>query len=189
MGGLFGLTPASGSSGFDFSVLNDYYLAKSKAKTVAPTVARKSEPTSVKFAPWLQKSPLANDAARLRDALGASSFVDLRDSEINKAGVDSDHKKLFAIYKGLTRLQALAERSAAENALAAPSPEPGRVERRGAPGTCGYRSPRVAQGGDAPRPSGVPADPDPRAGHDPRVAAVDGVPPCRSVDEASGGAG
>ncbi len=118
MGGLFGLTPASGSSGFDFSVLNDYYLAKSKAKTVAPTVARKSEPTSVKFAPWLQKSPLANDAARLRDALGASSFVDLRDSEINKAGVDSDHKKLFAIYKGLTRLQALAERSAAENALA-----------------------------------------------------------------------
>lgn len=117
MGGLFGLSSAGSSSGFDFSVLNDYYLAKSQARSVVPSAARRAEPASVKYAPWLQPSPLANNTARLRDALSVSSFVDLRESDINKAGVASDHKKLFAIYKGLTRLQALAERSATESAV------------------------------------------------------------------------
>jgi hypothetical protein len=117
MGGLFGLSSASSSSGFDFSVLNDYYLAKSQARSATSAPVRKSEPVSVKYAPWLQTNPLTTNTARLRDALSASSFVDLRDSDINKAGVDADHKKLFAVYKGLTRLQALAERSATETAV------------------------------------------------------------------------
>lgn len=117
MGGLFGLSSASGSSGFDFSVLNDYYLAKSQARSASSAPVRKTEPVSVKYAPWLQTNPLTSNTARLRDALSASSFVDLSDSDINKAGVDADHKKLFAVYKGLTRLQALAERSATETAV------------------------------------------------------------------------
>lgn len=115
MGGIYGFNTGMRPTGFDFSVLNGYYLAKAgvgaQAKVSAPA---KPPPVSVQYAPWLQKSPLNTDAARLRDALQTTRFVDLNDSNINKPGVDGDHKKLFAVYKGLTKLQALAERATAE---------------------------------------------------------------------------
>ena len=116
MGGLFGLSSGAGSSGFDYSALQDYYAAKSKAKNPGTIARKKPDPPSAQYAPWVQKSTLTTNAAKLRDALGTTSFVDVRDSDINKTGIDADHKKLFAMYKGLTRLQALATRAAEESA-------------------------------------------------------------------------
>lgn len=117
MSGIFG--PSSGPSAprFDFSVLSDYYRAKVQLNSTSAPVARATESVSTKFAPWSQKSTLETATARLRDALSTTSFVDVRDEGINKAGVEADHKKLFAIYKGLSKLQALATRSADEKAL------------------------------------------------------------------------
>ena len=98
-------------------MLSNYYRAKAKLNSTSAPVARATESVSTKFAPWSQKSTLETATARLRDALTTTSFVDVRDEGINKAGVEADHKKLFAIYKGLSKLQALATRSADERAL------------------------------------------------------------------------
>lgn len=117
MGGLFGLSSGTVFSSFDYSALQDYYLAKSLAKNPGSVARKKADPPSAVFAPWAQKPTLTTSIARLRDALSASSFVDVRDTEINRVGIDADHKKLFAMYKGLARLQALATRAAEEGAL------------------------------------------------------------------------
>ena len=115
MGGYLGLSLLSSSgSGFDMSALTNYYRAKLPVAPTAQTNTRKTPPVSVQFAPWLQKSALTTDVAKLNDAMAAKSFVDLGDTSINKSGVDADHKKLFALYKGLVRLQALANRSSLE---------------------------------------------------------------------------
>ena len=122
MSGLFG-TGASGSSlaSFDFSVLGDYYQAKAQLRSVGasagqPTATAKAKTTGdvVSFAPWDQRSAGASDISKLRDALGAASFVDLSDDAFNRTGVDQEHKKLFALYVGLSRLQALANHASAE---------------------------------------------------------------------------
>jgi hypothetical protein len=122
MGGLLGLSILSSSSGsgsgFDMSVLTNYYRAKLPVAPSAQTSRSKPPPVSVQFAPWFQKSPLTTNIAKLNDAMATKSFVDLTDASINKPGVDNDHKKLFALYKGLVRLQALANRSSEDTVLA-----------------------------------------------------------------------
>ncbi len=113
MGGLVGLNLlGSRNSGFDMSALLDYYRAKTPAAPQQAAAPRRPPPVSVQFAPWLQQSSLTTNVAKLNDAIAAKSFVDLSDSAINRSGVDNDHKKLFAVYKGLTRLQVLANRAA-----------------------------------------------------------------------------
>lgn len=115
MGGLFGFGNLGGinnGSGFDLSVLNAYYRSKTTVAPAVPAVNRKPPPVSVQFAPWFQKSQLTTDVAKLNDAIATKTFVDLSDLSISRPGVDNDHKKLFALYKGLVRLQALANRSA-----------------------------------------------------------------------------
>ena len=122
MGGFLGLSILSGSggssSGFDMSVLNNYYRAKLPVAPSTQANRSKPPPVSVQFAPWFQKSPLTTNVAKLNDAMATKSFVDLSDVSINKPGVDNDHKKLFALYKGLIRLQALANRSSEDSVLA-----------------------------------------------------------------------
>lgn len=116
MGNLFGLSSASSSSGFDFSVLGDYYRAKNQVATTQPSKQTKvPNVPSALYAPWAQKQTLTTDVAKLRDALGTSNFVNLQESEINKAAVALDHKKLFAVYNGLNRLTALANKAAADS--------------------------------------------------------------------------
>lgn len=115
MGGFLGLSilsNGSSGSGFDMSVLNNYYRSKLPVAPAAQAASRKPPPVSVQYAPWFQKSPLTTNIAKLNDAMATKSFVDLSDLSISKPGVDNDHKKLFALYKGLVRLQALANRSA-----------------------------------------------------------------------------
>ncbi len=116
MGGFIGLNLLGGSSsGFDMSVLMNYYRAKLPVAPAVQAVGRKAPPVSVQFAPWLQRNPLTTDIAKLNDAMAARSFMDLSDNAINRPGVDADHKKLFALYTGLSRLQALANRSAIDS--------------------------------------------------------------------------
>lgn len=118
MGNLLGIFSGGSSSGFDYSVLNDYYAAKVQPKSSIATSATKTAvPASAQYVPWAQKPTLTSNTAKLRDALSATSFVDTKDSEFNKIGVATDHKKLFALYTGLTRLHALATRAADEATL------------------------------------------------------------------------
>ncbi len=117
MSGIFGPSSGPSAPSFDFSVLAGYYKSKLPLSAANLQPTRVSDNVSTKFAPWSQKSTLETATARLRDALSTTSFVDVRDEGINKAGVEADHKKLFAIYKGLSKLQALATRSADEKAL------------------------------------------------------------------------
>jgi len=112
MSGLFG--PSNGGPSlpsFDFSVLEGYYQAKIQARVGSATQAT-TKSASVKdvvsFAPWDQKSADASAISKLRDALTATSFVNVRDGSFDRVGVDQEHKKLFALYTGLARLQAIA---------------------------------------------------------------------------------
>ena len=132
MSGLFGPSGGPGRPTFDFSILGDYYLAQAQLRS--PVAANTPRPTQaedvVSFAPWDQKSD-ATAVSRLRDALGVSSFVDLRDGSFDRPAVDGAHKKLFALYMGLSRLQALATRASEE---AAPAGEVNGLNRRFAAG-------------------------------------------------------
>lgn len=117
MSGLFGPTNGRPAS-FDFSILTDYYAAKSQARLVnAPQTAKakSAEADKVSLAPWDQKSATTDSPiSKLSDALSATSFVDLRDSAFESGAVSQDQRKLFALYKGLARLQAIANRASDE---------------------------------------------------------------------------
>lgn len=116
MSGLFGPTNKQTYpvlQAFDFSALNGYYAAKAQPRSSnSAATARAAAADVVSVAPWSAKSAPA--VSRLSDALTAKSFVDTGDSAFNKTGVEQDHKKLFALYKGLSRLQALAARASQE---------------------------------------------------------------------------
>ncbi len=118
MSGIFGPSGGPSRPTFDFSVLGDYYLAQSQLR--APSAASKRSATpAVSFAPWEQRNQNTTPIANLREALSATSFVNTRDSAFDKSSVAPDHKKLFALYKGLSQLRALAAHSAEEKTPAA----------------------------------------------------------------------
>lgn len=121
MSGIFGSGGgAPRLASFDFSVLAGYYQAQAAARAQpAAQSARAAAKDVVSFAPWDQKRTDENAMSRLRDALGVNSFVNLRESRFDRAEVDPEHKKLFALYQGLSRLQALAERASGDKTPAA----------------------------------------------------------------------
>jgi len=122
MSGLFGPSNRQTFVAFDFSVLGDYYRAQAEmraAQTATTSNARVAKAAAASSAPWDTQPKDTTAIARLRDALTTTSFVDISDSDFNKVGVDQDQKKLFALYKGLSRLQALAARAADEKTPAA----------------------------------------------------------------------
>ncbi len=61
--------------------------------------------------PW-DASNSTSDAARLVKAMQADGLIDEKDSSFDKPGVPGDYKKLFALYKGLSTLQTLANAAA-----------------------------------------------------------------------------
>ena len=115
MSGLFGPTGGGRTlATFDFSVLEGYYQAKAQAR--AGTASQSSTKSAsvkdvVSFAPWDQKSADATSISKLRDALTAQTFINVRDGSFDRVGVDQEYKKLFALYTGLARLQAIATRA------------------------------------------------------------------------------
>jgi hypothetical protein len=112
-------------SGFDFSVLNGYYAAKTQAALTrasnsahAPaSSASSSRASDSGLAPWNSSASKDSDTAKLMHAMSTTSFVDLNNADFNKAGVSMDSKKLFALYTGLMSLQSLAQKSAADDTL------------------------------------------------------------------------
>ncbi len=124
MSGIFGSSGGRGVPSFDFSVLGGYYLAKTKllaaqnaAAAPRALASANSRPADSGLAPWDASKPPQSDTARLTRALQTTSFVDLQNSAFNKAGVSTDSKKLFALYTGLTSLQALASKAADDKTL------------------------------------------------------------------------
>src|SRR5436190_13814062 len=98
----------SGISSFDFSALSGYYAARSQLRVLqnAPahtqTASTSQAAASTALAPW--SAAEQSTSAKLREAMSTTSFVDVRDSAFDKAGVSADAKKLFALYTGLTKL-------------------------------------------------------------------------------------
>jgi hypothetical protein len=117
MSGLFGSSGLQTLPTFDFSVLGDYYVAQTQLHTARLTATTGSRPsdTVTSNAPWDKKPGDTSAISRLKDALTAGSFIDIRDSDFESAGVDSEQRKLFAMYKALSRLQSLASHASADS--------------------------------------------------------------------------
>jgi hypothetical protein len=134
----------------DLSFLSSYYAARMPARTIASagetalSPLRKPLPAGT-TPPWDRPEAKGTDAnsAKLRRALEVKDFVDMDDPAVNRAGLSKDQKKLFALYKGLQTLQALAERAGDEKTL---SGERSGLARRFAAGFEDVRS-TIAKGG------------------------------------------
>jgi hypothetical protein len=99
-------------------------LAASRASraAAAKTDTSTTEAAGVKgTAPW-ETAAASTDSARLVKAMQATSLVDVTDASFNKEGVSDDYKKLFALYKGLSTLQTLANAAADKKALSGTLP-------------------------------------------------------------------
>ena len=114
MSGLFGPSGGPSRPSLDFSVLEGYYLARSQSRASAPAQQQR-QAQAVSFAPWDQRPQNTTPLSQLREALSATTFVDTRNTAFDKPGVAPDHKKLFALYKGLSQLRALASRASEES--------------------------------------------------------------------------
>lgn len=68
-------------------------------------------------APWTGAK--TEPSALVRTALGGAKFVDLRAPVLDAKGAAEDYRRLFALHKGLTMLDALAGRADAKNITAA----------------------------------------------------------------------
>jgi hypothetical protein len=152
MSGIFG-SSGGGFPSFDFSALSGYYLAQSKlrAAQLAPTAPKAStaatnRPADAGLAPWDASKPPQSDTARLKQAMQTTSFVDLQNSAFDKPGVSGDSKKLFALFTGLTSLQALASKAADDKTL---SGERDGLDRRFQSGIDQVKSLVTGQGFDA----------------------------------------
>ncbi|BCW88150.1 hypothetical protein sos41_12880 [Alphaproteobacteria bacterium SO-S41] len=97
-----------------FTGYTNMMLAASRASRAAAskeaTPAANTIPADVKT-PW-DTSVSTSDTARLVKAMQAKSLIDIHDSSFDKEGVSDDYKKLFALYKGLSTLQTLANAAA-----------------------------------------------------------------------------
>ncbi len=108
---------------FDPNLLTNWYAAQQATRTASllsrtegPQLSGVSTrdassargPTDV-TPPWADIDNLPSPDEKIRDALSASQFVDENGANLGTGGpVHPDHKKLFALYRGLDRLQAIA---------------------------------------------------------------------------------
>ena len=91
MSGIFGSSGGSSPPSFDFSVLSRYYQAQVQSRVQqgsTNTAHAASTPRPADHAPW--HAAAQNSHARLAEALTTTSFVDVRDSSFDKAGVSPD---------------------------------------------------------------------------------------------------
>lgn len=71
------------------------------------TVARKTQPT----APWSAGAKATEPGALVRAALAGNRLINEGAERVDLAGASADYRKLFALYKGLGSLSALASRA------------------------------------------------------------------------------
>ena len=97
-----------------FTGYTNMMLAASRASRAAASKeaapAANTIPADVKT-PW-DTSVSTSDTARLVKAMQTKTLIDVHDSSFDKEGVSDDYKKLFALYKGLSTLQTLANAAA-----------------------------------------------------------------------------
>ncbi len=108
----------------DLSVLAGYtgytsmMLAAAKASRAAAGNAATGAATNATIpAPW-DTVNVKSDSEAYRLALQTTDYVNPKDSSFDKAGVPEDHKKLFALYKGLATLSTLVNKAADKSTLA-----------------------------------------------------------------------
>ncbi len=68
--------------------------------------------------PWLDIDSLPSPDEKLRNALATTTFINEKSSALGGGDIHPDHRKLFAIYKGLDTLQAIAGHAANEDTSA-----------------------------------------------------------------------
>ena len=118
---VFGLGGGSSSSynvvQFDNSILSAYYNSKNLTSLVANANSSSSTSTAAlnSFAeldnlipPWDSSQEQLEIDDRLRKALSTSNFVNLKDSTLGASDMNEDYRGLFAVYKGLNLLSAIA---------------------------------------------------------------------------------
>ena len=91
---LLGLFGVSGGVGVGMSA------------SIAGAVVKK-QPT----APWSTTVVKTEQSELVREALRSRSLISESDVDLDVKGASSDYSKLFALYKGLTSLSALATRA------------------------------------------------------------------------------
>lgn len=114
-----------GSGSFNFALLNGVLTAQAQLRASPDRRLQQINPPVNPLppgvvVPWekLPEGQRPSAATKLRQALETKSFVNLNDASFNKAGVENDHKKLFALYKGLQALKDLANEAGKKETLA-----------------------------------------------------------------------
>ncbi len=100
------------------------FTSSAMSRTLGLSLSSAAPAPAVKT-PWTPPpkgtAPLA-DSTRLADAMRKQKFIDESDASLSKTGVPKDHLKLFALYKGISTLQVLADAASKKDALAATLP-------------------------------------------------------------------
>jgi hypothetical protein len=97
----------------DANLLTSIYQSKlglsgaSTGGSVLGAPTRKVAPT----APWNQQQTPVQVSAALRSALGGSNLINENNARLDLPGASQDYRKLFALYQGLSTLDALAVQS------------------------------------------------------------------------------
>ncbi|MGF1455946.1 MAG: hypothetical protein ACFB6R_11305 [Alphaproteobacteria bacterium] len=127
---MFGTNNRPTILSFDTSLLTSWYTARQAeatasllARTQGPQLSgvstRESDsargPTDV-TPPWLDVENLPTPDEKLREALATRDFVNENGANLGSGGpVHPDHKKLFALYQGMERLQTIAAHAAKDD--------------------------------------------------------------------------
>ena len=103
--------------GLDTSVLSGYYSAQVQARTLSslPTAAQSSASRGpAVVTPWDNQGAEKTLVRRFNELRDQDDFIRLDSAAVLEAGANKDEKALFALYEGLSDLQALAQYAADE---------------------------------------------------------------------------
>lgn len=104
---------------FDTSILLSYYQAKTGLVGLsggAPAAGAAATAKKTPTAPWNAPQPTAQEASALvKGVMAGRKFVDESAAQLDVPGASADYRKLFALYQGLSTLNAVAEQMNGKN--------------------------------------------------------------------------
>src|SRR5689334_1284431 len=80
-----------------------------------PQVTRRVAPT----APWTRETTPVQMSAAVRSVLAGANLITANAAQLDLPGASQDYRKLFALYQGLSTLDAIAQQSQAKGVTAA----------------------------------------------------------------------
>lgn len=108
------------TTSIDLSSLSDLYSANAAlATSSSATTARTNPQDTVTVPPWDESKDTKSDTAKLADALQTTNFITTSGNYFNNSGVSDDLKKLYTAYLALSKLQAIAQKGAADGTISA----------------------------------------------------------------------